>query len=231
MFNGYEHPGPAPQEFTLDAGESWAQRAEREAREEYEKLECKCAVCVLKGPGRCSGENEPIGIMTTEQARAARKALTGEGQRQAEQRRRREQLIDAQADKALAAGHEPRRVERGAEIVKRGQLDDAVAAYGATTAGCGCPDAKWRGHGGSAAYCKHRLAAIISANVERALKRSDDTPAAPEPQETGQVHVPDCPTCGYPTDEPICPVCAMVIDPLSDEVPAEVLDPAGILWS
>ena len=253
MYNGYEHPGPAPRELTPTAGESFEQRAERRSRERYESLNCKageaepCAICILWGDAYCHGDAQPLKPLTIEDARRARELIAHEGQRQAEQTERRQALIDAQVTKATAAGHDVKRIERAAALVNdSAALEAAAAKYSTTPAGCQCPDRK---HGPANRKCKHQLAAIISANVSRQMQGEapQEIEALPASETTGDSPYtrmktrdaraqaqakletePSCPTCGFPTDKAVCPVCATIIDPLSDDVPLDVLDPAAM---
>ena len=222
MFNGYEHPGPAPTELVDSDG--YAQRAAAQAAARHAELDCTCSVCLLYGPDYCPGPDDTqiIGARraTIEQGRAERGALVKAGQRQADERKRQAEKADrirAQAQRAIEAGHDPKRVARAEEIaLDDAQVDRAVNRYGTTPYQCACGDQqhRWGAH-----RCKHMLALTIRHNA--ALPEADEPAAEPQP-------VTDCPTCGYPTDEPCCPVCGMIIDPLHDDIPAEVLDPAPL---
>ena len=154
MFNGYEHPSPYYEEW--DA-ESFEERAEREARERYEALDCKCSVCVLHGPKYCPGDPDPLKPLTIEQARVARKLIV----------------------------HDVKRIERAAVLVDdSAALEAATAKYETTAAGCQCPDKK---HGPATRKCKHQLTAIISTNVQRQLAgdEAEEIEALPAGETTG----------------------------------------------
>ena len=156
-YNGYAHPGAY---YEKRDAVGYAERAQAESEARHESLKCKCAVCLLKGPQFCPGDVEPIGArpMTTEQARAAKETLILAGQRQ--------KMIKAQAQKAAEASYCPQRIARAVEIASDpNALAQAAVKYSSSPTECACPDARFS----STKFCKHQIAHIISANVERRI--------------------------------------------------------------
>ena len=104
----------------------------------------------------------------------------------AERRAYREQLITEQTAKATKAGHCPKRIEKAAAIARDpNELVLAMAKYFAGPIACRCPDAQH----GKARACKHQIAHIIAANVERRIEAQPQEPTAAAEVETKPAEV------------------------------------------
>ena len=167
LYNGYIHPGPYyekksdpplfPPPMPKPSG-------------------CQCSACLIFGPAYCKAHVTHISDFYPVPTPAEEAAERKEAQ---ERRAYREQLITEQAAKATAAGHCPTRIEKAAAIASDPtELVLSMAKYFASPTACKCPDAT-HGHGRK---CKHILAHIIAANVERRIEAP-----APEPQPAAEV--------------------------------------------
>lgn len=164
MFNGYIHPGPYY--------EKKADPPIFSPRQEPDPTACDCSACLIYGPKYCKAHVTHISDFYPVPTPAEEAAEIVEA---AERRAYREQLIIEQAGKAAKAGHCPKRIEKAAEIARKpAELVLSMAKYFAGPIACRCPDATRR----KAPKCKHQLAHIIAANVERRIDAQPQEPTA-----------------------------------------------------
>ena len=169
LYNGYVHPGP----YT----DTKAQTPILAPRQEPDPTACDCSACLIYGPKYCKAHVTHISDFYPVPTPAEEAA---EIVAAAERRAYREQLITEQAGQAAKAGHCPTRIAKAVAITHNpAELALAAARYFSTTSQCRCPDAI-HGHGRT---CKHQIAAIISANVERRIEAQAQPETKPQPAE------------------------------------------------
>ena len=174
LYNGYIHPGPYsdkksdPPQFPPPMPKPSG---------------CQCAACLIFGPAYCKAHVTHIADFFPVPTAAEEAA---ERQQAHQRQQRRLQLITEQAAKAEAAGHCPERIAKAAAIARDPtELVLSMAKYFAGPTACKCPDATH----GRGRKCKHVLAHIISANVERRIERQPQEPTATAEVETKPAEV------------------------------------------